>query len=166
MHSLKHLIIDQLQKRLIAESIYRIRKCLDLVNDEQIWQTPSDRILSIGISIVHLDGNVRQWLGSVCERNELPRDRAAEFKSNNTLERSKLLDLLNSLEETIRLRSKQLEHINLEDTLTIQGIPTNGLDAIVHVIEHFSYHTGQITLLTKWFSGQSTGYYSHLNLDE
>ena len=54
----------------------------------------------------------------------------------------------------------------IDKKYTIQGFDVNGFSAMVHVIEHFSYHTGQITLLTKWLTNKNTEYYGGLNLDQ
>jgi uncharacterized damage-inducible protein DinB len=36
------------------------------------------------------------------------------------------------------------------------------LEAIAHVVEHFSQHTGQIILLTKMLTSEDLAYYQHL----
>ena len=37
------------------------------------------------------------------------------------------------------------------------------LEAVYHVVEHFSMHTGQILFATKLLTGQDLGYYGHLS---
>jgi uncharacterized damage-inducible protein DinB len=36
------------------------------------------------------------------------------------------------------------------------------VEAVFHVVEHFSYHTGQIIFATKSFTGGDLGFYKHL----
>lgn len=164
--SISHLLITQLEVRIIQESIERIKKCLSMLSDSQLREKPSDEVLNVEVSIIHLCGNVRQWLNSIVKGEEQQRNRAAEFSPNHIYSKRELVELLEALREEIYELMPELEKIDLSKELTIQGIPTNGVDALVHVIEHFSYHTGQITLLTKYLSGKQTGYYANHNLDE
>jgi uncharacterized damage-inducible protein DinB len=165
-NGLEQMLIDQLRLRIGTESLQRIRICLNGVSEEVLWKAPNAGITSIGNSVLHCIGNADQWLSSILAGTEQKRDRAQEFKQGHE---GTVTDLLNAIRDfEIRLNEyvKCLEVINLKSSLIIQGISTNGVDGIVHVIEHFSYHTGQITLLAKLYSQVETNYYGHLNLDE
>jgi uncharacterized damage-inducible protein DinB len=48
----------------------------------------------------------------------------------------------------------------------VQGFEVTGFSVVVHVIEHFSYHTGQITTLTKFLTNKDTGYYAGIDLNK
>jgi uncharacterized damage-inducible protein DinB len=64
-------------------------------------------------------------------------------------------ELLTRLRDTLREADQTLtniDHERLMDQFTIQGMETSALAAIMHVVEHFSMHTGQIILLAKMFS--------------
>jgi hypothetical protein len=37
------------------------------------------------------------------------------------------------------------------------------LEAVYHVVEHFSMHTGQIIFATKLLTGEDMGFYAHLS---
>ena len=54
---------------------------------------------------------------------------------------------------------ESFEHSRLLDRFQIQGLEVRGLDAIYHVVEHFSMHTGQILYLAKMRTGSSLGFY-------
>ena len=45
-----------------------------------------------------------------------------------------------------------LDAVRLAELRTIQGRDVTVLDAVYHVVEHFSLHTGQIILLAKRFA--------------
>jgi len=38
------------------------------------------------------------------------------------------------------------------------------IEAIMHVVEHFSGHTAQIIFITKFVTGEDLGFYAHLKL--
>jgi hypothetical protein len=52
----------------------------------------------------------------------------------------------------------------LSEPLKIQGYDVNVLQAIYHVVEHFSGHTGQIIFATKFLTGEDMGFYRHLRV--
>jgi uncharacterized damage-inducible protein DinB len=165
-NGLEQLLIDQLRLRIGTESLQRIRICLNGVSEEVLWKAPNTGITSIGNSVLHCIGNADQWLSSILAGAEQKRDRALEFKKGIECTVTDLLKAIESFELRLNEYVQSLEVINLKSSLIIQGITTNGVDAIIHVIEHFSYHTGQITLLAKLYSHVETNYYGHLNLDE
>jgi hypothetical protein len=45
----------------------------------------------------------------------------------------------------------------------VQGYDKSILEAIYHVVEHFSLHTGQIIYATKLLRKEDLGFYKHLN---
>lgn len=160
------LLLEQLKKRLIDESFERIKICLNQIEPDKLWHSPNEHITSIGSSILHLNGNIRQWLRSIIEGREVERDRPSEFKPEIKYSVDQLLNILSELDSDVIAMTEELKLIRAHRELSIQGIETNGIDAIVHVIEHTAYHTGQIVYLTKYYSGRSTHFYAHLNLDE
>jgi uncharacterized damage-inducible protein DinB len=52
-----------------------------------------------------------------------------------------------------------LAQADLERTYNVQVYQESGLTIVVHVVEHFSYHVGQITLHTKLMRDLDTRYY-------
>ena len=55
-----------------------------------------------------------------------------------------------------------MTHARLAERVTIQKYDVTVLEAIFHVVEHFSHHTGQILFATKMLTGEDLGYYKHL----
>ena len=114
--------------------------------------------------MLHLCGNARQWI--VCSIGGAPgtRDRDAEFAQRETIERDQLLSLLRTtlgdVDSTLRnLEPKLSDPQILLDRRTIQGSDVDVLEAIFHVTEHFSMHTGQIIMLTKMLTSADLRFY-------
>ena len=58
------LFLQEIRRRLTGEGQERILKCLDLLTDEDIWYRPNAQSNSVGNLVLHLCGNVTQWLFS------------------------------------------------------------------------------------------------------
>ena len=151
--------IKQASLFLVTEYLPKIERCLEQLNDEQIWWRPNQESNSIGNLILHLCGNARQWI--VCGLGGEPdhRYRDAEFAQTEVIGRERLTELLRT---TITDVSKVLSAIDPDSLLerrTIQKSEVDVLHAIFHVTEHFSMHTGQIIMLTKMLTSRDLQFY-------
>ncbi|MCJ8291937.1 MAG: DUF1572 family protein [Crocinitomicaceae bacterium] len=164
--SLKKHLVHEFEIRVFEESYARIYKCLTMLNEKQLWSSPNSTIPSAGCQIMHLCGNARQWILSGL--GELPdnRDRDQEFIVQENIRKSDFIFLLENLKSQLNRYFQELTEENLEEIYSIQGFNVTGFSAIAHVMEHFSYHTGQITLLTKIHTGKETGFYSEIDLNQ
>lgn len=158
------LITQELERRLISESIPRILKCLSYLNEEEIWFSPNSHSNSIGNLILHLEGNVTQWLIAPFLNYPDSRNRGLEFQPHQNISKAVLQKKLNQLSKDILLTIQKIEREKLIQKFTVQGFKETGLSMIIHVIEHFSYHVGQITFQTKAMKNIDTGYYSGMDL--
>jgi uncharacterized damage-inducible protein DinB len=135
----------------------RISTCLDKLNDDQIWARGHQTENAIGNLMLHLSGNVRQWIISGVGGQPDIRVREREFSTQSGVPRSELLALLNgTVEEACSVISGLTEE-QLTQTRVIQGLSVSGLEAIVHVVTHFGEHTGQIIFATKNLTGEDLG---------
>ncbi len=151
------------RKRLVKEYWPRLKACVEPLTVEQIWWRPNEASNSIGNLILHLNGNVTQWLVSSFNRGEDKRDRPAEFAAAGGLTAAELLDRLGA---TIAAADEVLNRLTVEQLLApyeIQGYNTNGLDAVFHVVDHFTLHYGQIAYITKSLIAKDLGFYKELN---
>ena len=130
---------------------------------EQVWWRPNDASNSIGNLLLHLDGNVREWLVASFNKDEDRRNRPAEFAAEGGLTAP---DLLNRLGATLEEARKVLDRLSVDELVApceIQGYHTRGLDAVYHVVEHFGMHYGQIVYITKSLLAKDMGFYRELN---
>jgi len=127
----------------------RIERCLKDLSEEQIWWRPNDASNSAGNLALHLAGNVRQWIVSGLGGAPDSRRREEEFAERGSVPRDRLvLSLRRAVADACkvlaRLQAKDLAH-----SYRIQGLRVSGLNATLHVVEHFAFHTGQIIFVTK-----------------
>ncbi len=164
--SSSELVIKEFENRVFNESYERIYRCLSMIEDNDLWKSPNPSIPAIGNLVLHICGNARQWILSGLGNREDNRDRNMEFIDHPKIKKSELIFLLENLKVNLKQTLSELNGDAIDKKYTIQGFDVNGFSAMVHVIEHFSYHTGQITLLTKWLTNKNTEYYGGLNLDQ
>jgi uncharacterized damage-inducible protein DinB len=163
-NELHHAFVELSREKLKDEYWPRICRCVDSLTEEQIWWRPNEASNSIGNLLLHLNGNVRQWILAPLGGIESTRDRDAEFAERRQMSTGALRSTLDqTLKEVDRILSG-LKTADLLRTYTIQryeGI--TALAAIYHVVEHFSMHCGQILYITKLLSGTDLGFYGQLS---
>lgn len=147
----------------LAENLGRIETCLTELPPRSLWARASENENAVGNLLLHLDGNVRQWILSGIGGAPDTRDRPGEFSARTGADAPSLLaKLQGTVGEAVDL-IRALPHRRLAEDISIQGYDTTVLSAIFHVVEHFSGHTYQIILLTKRATGKDLGFYSDLD---
>jgi uncharacterized damage-inducible protein DinB len=138
---------------LLAEYREKIERSLGSLSDDDIWWRANDRSNSIGNLILHLSGNVTQWIAGGVGRRPYERLRQQEFDERRMLPKTELLDRLGACVSTADGVLAELAPSTLAEPRRIQGYDVTVLEAVYHVVEHFSMHTGQIILLAKARTG-------------
>lgn len=144
---------------LATEYPTKIRACLAALPGDALWRRPAPGTNSIGNLLLHLSGNVRQWIVSGVGGAPDARNRAAEFAADAGPPASELLELLtNTLAEADAVIAR-LTTADLLERRRIQGRDLTVLEAVYHVTEHFAMHTGQIIYLTKMAAPGAIAFY-------
>ena len=159
LHEIGQLFIKRSRHHLSEDFLPKIERCLELLTDEQIWWRANPQSNSIGNLILHLSGNVRQWIVSGLGGAADSRDRDAEFAQRDMISRE---DLIKRLKRTLGDADAALAKFDVDkllDLQSIQGCDVSALEAILHVVEHFSMHTGQIILMTKMLAEADLAFY-------
>ena len=132
---------------------------------QEIWFRPNENTVSIGNLVLHLCGNVRQWLISGMGGAADHRQRQQEFDETGPLPTSEVREMLDQLAADIEAVLKGISESDLVKQHNIQGYPVSGVAILVHVVEHFSYHVGQATILVKSRKNVDMGYYAGEDLN-
>jgi hypothetical protein len=149
--------------KLVNQYWPRLRKCVEPLTDEQIWWRPNAASNSIGNLMLHLNGNMRQWLVDSFNLAEDKRDRPAEFAASGSIAGSALLEKLGGTISEGAMVLDRLTEAELTAPYEIQGYNVHGLDAVYQVVEHFGLHYGQIAYITKMITDKDLGFYKELN---
>ena len=153
---LRRLLAREFRRHVVEEYVPRIQRCTELLSTEQCWQRPGPYGNSIGVLLRHLEGNVRQWIlvgfGGDPDRRDRPAEFAATAADSATIE-----ELVAALDRTARAAATIIDRLTvaeMTETRTFQGqFEETGVGAVVHVLEHFSGHAGQIYAATKQMLG-------------
>lgn len=151
--------LEQSREFLTREYLPKIRVCISDLSEEDLWWRPNGQCTAVGNLLLHLAGNVRQWIVAGIGRNPDARDRAAEFAARGPMAAS---EALGRLEEAVAEADAVLARLEGEDLAgvrDIQGRRVSVLEAVYHVVEHFAMHTGQIAWITKMRTGRDLGFY-------
>lgn len=144
---------------LLDEFLPRIRLALDRLSEDDVWWRPNPSTNSVGNLLLHLSGNLRQWVVIGVGGGEDRRDRQAEFDADGGIPKA---DLIAGLTRTVEDAAAALNGFPAERLLEprhVQGREVTALEAVYHAVEHFSMHTGQILYIAKLRSGDDLGFY-------
>ncbi len=144
---------------LLGEYLPKIERCLERLTDEQIWWRPNSESNSIGNLLLHLCGNARQWVIAGVGLHPDARTRDEEFARTEPIDRDQLLNLLRSTLAEVETVLSTFDPATVLEKRKIQGNEVDVLEAVFHVTEHFSMHTGQVILLTKMLVQKDLQFY-------
>jgi hypothetical protein len=149
--------------KLLNQYWPRLRATVEPLTPEQIWWRPNQASNSMGNLVLHLNGNVGQWLVASFNRQPDHRDRPAEFNETRLIPAAELLGkLAATLEQSAQVLAR-LTEAELLSPYDIQGYRVTGLEAVYQVVEHFGLHYGQITFIAKFLINRDLAFYPELN---
>jgi len=143
------------QVHLLDAAMKKFRHCVFQLSDEQLWWRPGDGQNSIANLVLHVCGNMTQWIVCGVGGEEDDRDRESEFAADGGQIRG---DLWAFLESTVEVVKQVIAAVPLEELLrerVIQGFPVSGLSALSHSVNHFVGHTHQVIQLTRFQLGDA-----------
>jgi uncharacterized damage-inducible protein DinB len=148
--------------RKLHQNLDRLDSCLARLTEDQIWSRGHETENSVGNLLLHLAGNVRQWIIAGVGATPDNRDRDSEFNARTGPDKTQLLA---NLRDTVDRACAIIEPLSSERLATlihVQKYDLPVLEAIYHVVEHFAMHTGQVIFATKLLTGEELGFYTHL----
>lgn len=133
----------------MEQNLSQIERCAALLSDAEAWSRENERCNSVANLLLHLHGNITQWILCGIGHATVARDRPAEFGAR---EIAPVAPILRRLSETVGQACRIIRSLSENDygvTRQIQGYTLLTINAVFHVAEHLSFHTGQIIHRTK-----------------
>jgi uncharacterized damage-inducible protein DinB len=153
----------QFSVRKLKQFEERIQTCLQKLSDEQIWWRGAEEQNAVGNLVLHLCGNLGQWLNHGVDGRPDVRQRDAEFAARGQTGKAELSEKLSvAVADACRV-IEGLSEGDLPRRMQVQKYDLTVLEGIYHVVEHFGQHTGQIVYATKLLTSTDLGFYSHLS---
>ena len=146
--SLGHVYIDEVRRRL-ATCHDRIIHCLNQLDDAQLWWRSRESMNSIANLVLHLSGNLEQWIVSGVGGAQDLRNRPLEFSDRTPIPKEQLRQRLSS---TVSRADEVLAHVHdakLLEPRRIQGFEETVLSAIFESLAHLNGHTQEIVYITR-----------------
>src|SRR5262245_12247263 len=81
----------QCARSALAKGVRKIKHCLNQLDDTQLWHRPLPEMNSIANILIHLCGNLRQWIISGVGGAPDARNRLAEFTDRSMKPKAQLL---------------------------------------------------------------------------
>ena len=165
-------IEDDMVSEFLANSIYRldegtrmIKISLESVSESDIWKKPNDSSNSIGNQIIHICGNMIQYIIASLEEQDDYRNRDEEFSMTGGFTKIKLIQKLEDTVNKAKLVLNGCSKRQLIKKREVQGFNLSGIGIVIHAVEHYSYHTGQIAFWTKLLTNKDLGFYDGRDLN-
>lgn len=161
---------DPIAEQFLEQSVVRLEvlsgridDCLGRLTAGQMWHRGGEAQNAVGNLVLHLCGNLRQWIMSGIGTAADARDRDREFAASSSTTPE---ELRRQLKDTVAEATALLRHLPAERLLQqvhVQAFDVSVLQAIYSVVEHFAQHAGQIIFATKQLTNQDLGYYAFLS---
>lgn len=149
----------------LDENVRMTSIALSKVGEEEIWTRQNRTLNPLGNQLLHIVGNITQYVISGLGGEEDTRTRSEEFTAEDGYTSDELIQLLLL---TIQKTTKTIENASEDDLLkkyTVQGFNFSGIGLVLHAVEHFSYHVGQIAQQVKLVIDEPLGFYAGIDLD-
>ncbi|NNJ88903.1 MAG: DUF1572 family protein [Eudoraea sp.] len=163
---------SDLAKNLVDNAIFRmeeslrmIAKSTALLTEEELWKKPNKASNSVGNLIIHLKGNITQYILAGLGRQEDHRQRDLEFSETHSHNAKELNQQLKAVVEEVKTVLYGIKDAEMTKVIPVQGFKLSGLGIILHVVEHLSYHTGQIAFWTKILKNKDLEFYKGFDLN-
>ena len=133
----------------LDSALSRIKHCLGQLSDEQVWRRSRPGLNSIGNLILHLCGNLRQWVVAGLGGALDVRNRPAEFAERGPVPKE---ELVRSLEAVVEESKRVLDGVDarqLAEPRRIQGFDVTGVAAMFDSVPHFRGHTQEIVHMAR-----------------
>src|SRR5215472_5428887 len=134
------LFLEFSRDKMFKQYLPRLRACVESLSDEQVWFRPNDASNSVGNLLLHLNGNVQQWIVAAFGHVADIRDRPAEFSERQIVPAATLMATLDATMERASDVLARLTEADLRATYQIQGYTVTGVHAVYQLVEHFGMH--------------------------
>jgi uncharacterized damage-inducible protein DinB len=135
--------------KLKDDFLPRLRAAVAHLSDDEVWKRSGDASNAVGNILLHMAGNLRQWIVAGLGGRDDVRDRAKEFSARSGLTGAALMSTVaETVEEAVAV-IRLTDPSDLLRTRTVQGYDVTGFEVLYHAVEHFSYHLGQVAVIVK-----------------
>ena len=149
----------------VRENTDKVTACLEHYNDDSIWDRSNEHTLALANQLLHLSGNITQYIISGLGGRPDARERDLEFSVRSGRTKAELLKRFMSVVHEAMTVIEECSEPEWMRHREVQGFHLSGIGIALHVVEHYSYHTGQIVAKTKERINRPMGFYDGIDLN-
>ena len=164
---------DTILKEFKVNSVFRLEESLRMITiafskiaDDMLWKRPTEQGMALGNQILHSCGNMTQYICTSLGEQLDERKRDLEFSTITGLTKEELLKQLETTVRTAQYTIHNTTSLKYETVREVQGFRFSGIGVVLHAVEHFSYHTGQIAFWVKQLTQEDLGFYDGVDLTQ
>jgi len=139
----------------LGQLSHNVSSCLALLSDEQVWESIGKPETSVANLVLHLCGNVGEWIIANIGGEQDMAPRNEELAARGGLNGKRLSGQLSTAVMRAMTILDTVSSDRLTERLTIRNYDLSVFEAIYHVVEDFSMHAGQIMLITRLLTGKA-----------
>ncbi|MGE0862953.1 MAG: DinB family protein [Vicinamibacterales bacterium] len=119
-----------------------------------LWQTRAGITNSAGNLALHLEGNLREFIGRLLGKIDYAHDRPREF-SDSAIEKAELIRRLTAVRDEIPpvIAGLTADELDADFPQIYSGRTLPNRQMLVHLAGHLNYHLGQIDYLRRVLTG-------------
>ena len=114
------------------ENNLKVNKCLNTLNGDALWHRPNEVSNAIGNQILHLCGNIHQYVISSLGNQKDIRSRPLEFSERNVHSKKELISLIN---QTVAAALNIIASVDETALLKVRPVQTYSI-SVVQVLIH------------------------------
>lgn len=159
-----HAFCTSVSERINATA-GRLLTCIDAVGEERLWTDFAPNLSSPGNLVLHLIGNLSQYVLKALGGNHYLRQRAKEFSDKPPQDRDALKAVQRRTVNECVAIIDGLGEEELARRYLVQGQERTGFDILLLATEHLSYHTGQFAWFCKYLFRADIDFYKGRDLN-
>jgi uncharacterized damage-inducible protein DinB len=140
---------------LYARDLRRLRQEIEAFPDTaSLWETAPGVTNAAGTLALHLEGNIREYIGRQLGRIAYTRDRPLEFNTRGVVQ-ADVVERMRAVEEMIPpvIASMSEDALSMTYPEHVLGTPLTTRQLLIHLSGHLNYHLGQIDYLRRMTTG-------------
>lgn len=166
---MKDLILKEFKENAVfrlEESLRMIKIAFSKITEDMLWKRPTEKGMALGNQILHSCGNMTQYICTSLGEQKDERKRELEFSTHAGATKEELVKQLVTTVRTAQDTIHNATALQYETVREVQGFQLSGVGVVLHAVEHFSYHTGQIAFWVKQMTQEELGFYEGIDLTQ
>jgi len=132
----------------------RMLHAVEQLSEVDLWWRPYDQANAVGNIVLHVCGNLRQWIVSGVGGAGDTRDRPGEFAHRHSIAKVELVDRLRCTVDEAKAAIDGQDEAALLRTRFVQLADVTGVGAVFHSVAHLEGHAQEVIYIARLRLGE------------